>query len=246
MPQAKFSVGDDVKEIIERGLSELNLSVPKDAAEQLAEYGRLLIEQNKVMNLTAITEPGQVASLHFLDSAALLKIADFKGKRVIDVGTGAGFPGLALKLLEPSMKLTLLDSQEKKIDWLSSVGTALGARGVEYLHARAEEQGHFPGYRDAFDLVTARALADMRVLCELCLPFLKTGGFFIAMKSTDCAGELTLAADAIKTLGGNVVSANDYKIPGTGIRHRAVVIEKQIPTPKGYPRRWARIRKSPL
>lgn len=235
-----------MKDLIERGLAELNLDVPKTASDQLSQYGSLLLEQNKVMNLTAITEPDQVVPLHFLDSAALLKVTDFKGKRVIDVGSGAGFPGLALKVLEPSIDLTLLDSLGKRIDWLSAAGTALGARNVEYLHARAEEQGLVPGYRDAFDLATSRALADMRILCELCLPFVKVGGLFLAMKSIDCAEELKLASNAIKMLGGMVVSTYDYKIPGTNITHRAVVIAKKNATPKGYPRRWAKIQKSPL
>ncbi len=235
-----------MKDLIEQGLAELNLEVSNAAAEQLSQYGRLLLEQNKVMNLTAITEPDQVVALHFLDSAALLKVNDFKEKRVIDVGTGAGFPGLALKILEPTIKLTLLDSLGKRIDWLSEAGTALGTRNVEYLHARAEEQGLVKGYRDAFDLVTSRALADMRVLCELCLPYVKPGGLFIAMKSVECAEELKLASNAIKTLGGALAFTRDYRIPGTEITHRAVVIEKKNATPKGYPRRWAKIQKSPL
>ena len=237
-----------MKETIARGLEELGLSqaVPSSAPEQLAHYGQLLIEKNKVMNLTAITEPEKVAQLHMLDCAALLNCADFEGKTLIDVGTGAGFPGLALKILVPSLKITLLDSLNKRVDWLNQVIDTLGLTDITAIHARAEEQALVKGYRDSFDLVTARAVADLRLLSELCLPYAKVGGAFLSMKSVDSDAELEQAAHAIKLMGGRVRGSQDYTIPGTDVSHRLLTIEKVAPTLKGYPRRWAKIQKTPL
>lgn len=163
-----------MKEIIRAGLAELGLldQVPPEAPEQLAEYGRLMLEKNQVMNLTAITDPEQAARLHMLDSAALLLCADFQGgKTLIDVGTGAGLPGLPLKILVPSLQVTLLDSLGKRVDWLNQVCAQLGLEGIQAIHARAEEQALVKGYRDSFDFVTARAVAQLRLLGELCLPY---------------------------------------------------------------------------
>lgn len=235
-----------MKERINAGLTALGLTPPPGAAETLAEYGRLLLEQNQVMNLTAITQPEQVADLHMLDSAALLGAADFRGKTVIDVGTGAGFPGLPLRILEPSIRLTLLDSLGKRVSWLASVCAALGAEGVQCLHARAEEQALQPGFRDSFDFAVSRAVASLNLLCEICLPYVKVGGQFLAMKAVDSDEELSQAAGAIRLLGGRVLPPYDYTIPGTDVVHRVIPIEKIAPTPKGYPRRWAKIQKAPL
>lgn len=234
--------------IITAGLLAQGLTgrVPEEAPAQLAEYGRLLLEKNQVMNLTAIREPDQAARLHMLDCAALLNCADFQGKTLIDVGTGAGFPGLPLKILVPSLEVTLLDSLNKRVDWLNEVCGALGLTGVRAIHARAEEQAQVKGFRDSFDFATARAVADLRLLAELCLPYVKVGGRFLAMKSVDCGEELAGAARAIKVLGGRVRECIDYPIPGAGVTHRVVVIEKVAPTLKGYPRRWAKIQKDPL
>ena len=232
---------------IASGLTALGLTPPDGAAARLAEYGRLLLEQNQVMNLTAITEPDQVADLHFLDSAALLTLGeDLRGKRLIDVGTGAGFPGLPLRILEPSLQLTLLDSLGKRVRWLESVCEALSLDNVACLHTRAEEQALAEGFRDGFDLVTSRAVAALPLLCELCLPYVKVGGLFLAMKSVDSGEELNQAGRAIAKLGGRLLPPVDYEIPGCGVRHRVVRVEKLSPTPKGYPRRWAKIQKAPL
>ena len=236
-----------MEERIARGLAALGLTPPPDAAPKLAEYGRLLLEQNQVMNLTAITDPDQVVDLHFLDCAALLTIGeDFHGKTLIDVGTGAGFPGLPLKILEPSLSVTLLDSLGKRVNWLASVCEALSLDKVSCLHARAEEQALEAGFRDGFDLAVSRAVASLELLSELCLPYVKVGGKFLAMKSVDSGAETEGAARAIAKLGGRLLPRVDYTIPGTEIVHRVVVVEKVSPTPKGFPRRWAKMQKAPL
>lgn len=237
-----------MEQIISAGLEELGLTgrVPENAPAMLSRYGQLLLEKNRVMNLTAIREPEGVARLHMLDCAALLKYCDFRGKTLIDVGTGAGFPGLVLKILVPSLDVTLLDSLNKRLDWLSEVCGALGLTNVRTLHARAEEQALVKGFRDSFDFASARAVADLRVLCELCLPYVKVGGRFLAMKSTGSGQELAEADHAVKLLGGRVATPEDYAIPGAGVTHRLVVMEKLAPTLKGYPRRWSKIQKEPL
>ena len=240
-------------ETIASGLDALGLTqqVPAQAAKQLAEYGRLLLEKNQVMNLTAIRDPLGAAQLHMLDCAALLTCPglapqELAGKTLIDVGTGAGFPGLPLKILVPQLQVTLLDSLNKRVDWLNEVISTLGLTGVEAVHARAEEQALEKGWRDHFGLVTARAVADLRLLSELCLPYAKVGGLFLSMKSVDSAGEVEGAAHAIKLLGGWVRQQTDYTIPSTDVAHRLVVMEKVAPTLKGYPRRWAKMQKDPL
>lgn len=237
-----------MKEQITAGLTALGLNsqVPEQASVLLEQYGQMLIEKNQVMNLTAITDPDSVAKLHMLDCAALLTCADFSHKRLIDVGTGAGFPGLVLKILVPSLDITLLDSLNKRLDWLNEVSASLSLSNVNTLHARAEEQALQPGYRDSFDFVTSRAVASLELLGELCLPYLKVGGFFLAMKSVDCDDELSRATAGIAKLGGMLLPPIDYTIPGTDVTHRIVRVEKIAPTPKGYPRKWARIQKLPL
>lgn len=219
--------------------------VPADAPERLALYGRLLLEKNKVMNLTAIRQEEGVARLHMLDCAALLSAADFSGKTLIDVGSGAGFPGLALKILCPELEVTLLDSLGKRADWLSEVSAALDAP-VRVICARAEEAARLPELREAFGFAAARAVAELRLLCELCLPFVKAGGAFLAMKSADGGEELDGARRAIGQLGGNVERRNDYSVPGTDATHRIIVIRKLAPTPERFPRSWARIKAKPL
>ena len=234
--------------LIRTGLAQLGQAgrVPEDAPALLARYGALLLEKNRVMNLTAITQPQDVATLHMLDCAALLDCARFEGKTLIDVGTGAGFPGLPLKILTPSLEVTLLDSLSKRVDWLSQTIGALGLEGIRAVHGRAEEAGRDPAFRERFDFAAARAVADLRLLCELCLPFLKVGGRFLAMKGTDCGDEVDEALPAIQVLGGRLEGRIDRLIPHTGVTHRVILVEKISPTPEKYPRRWAKMQKAPL
>ena len=231
-----------MEQLLRDGLTKLSL--PTDGIPALTRYADLLVEKNKVMNLTAITEPADIAALHFLDSAALLTLADFRGKAVADVGTGAGFPGLPLRIVEPSIRLTLLDAQNKRIEFLKEVCEDLRLHDVECVHQRAEEFA--ADRRESFDLVTSRAVAALPLLCELCLPLVKVGGYFVAMKSVDAGAELDAAAHAIEVLGGAVERVADYDIPGTEVRHRAILIKKMRETGKKYPRPFAKIKKAPL
>ena len=227
---------------LRQGLAALEL--PTENVCSFLRYGELLREKNKVMNLTAITEPQDVATLHFLDCAAMAHLYDFKDKTVADVGTGAGFPGVPLKLVEPSIRHTLLDSLNKRIDFLKEVCADLGLQDVDCVHGRAEEFA--AGHRESFDVVTSRAVANLQMLVELCLPLVKEGGYFLSMKSVESEEEINSAKKAIATLGGKIEKCVDYTIPGTDVAHRLVFIKKVGPTPKKYPRAFAKIKKSPL
>ena len=228
--------------ILTEGLAQLGM--PADAAPRLADFAAAVLEKNKVMNLTAITEPGDFAALHLLDSAVLLNMADFRGKNVVDVGTGAGFPGMPLRMLEADFDLTLLDSLGKRIHFLQEVCDRMGLRRVEAVHARAEEFA--ADHREAYDLAVSRAVAALNVLCELALPLVKVGGQFLAMKSVDSDAEIDAARGAIGQLGGRIREIRDYTVPCTDVRHRVVVIDKVRPTPEQFPRPFARIKKNPL
>ena len=231
-----------MRDILKRGLSQLGLS--DDAIPQLETYASLLLEKNKVMNLTAITEPKDVATLHLLDSAYLLTLADFAGKSVVDVGTGAGFPGMPMGILCRDASLTLLDSLGKRIDFLRDAAAALKLENISCVHARAEEFA--AEHRENYDVAVSRAVAALPVLSELALPLVKTNGLFLAMKSVDSDGEIDAARGAIGQLGGRIERIDDYAVPCTDIRHRVVVIRKMRPTPAQFPRAFAKIKKSPL
>lgn len=231
-----------MRDLLTAGLTALDLDPA--AADKLARYAELLLEKNKVMNLTAITAPRDVATLHLLDCAALAAQLDLSGKRVIDVGTGAGFPGMVLAILTPDARFTLLDSLGKRVDFLREVCEQLGLKNVTCVHARAEEFA--AGHRERFDIATSRAVAQLNVLSELTLPLVKVGGLFAAMKSTSTDEEIAAARSAIAQLGGQLAGCTDYPVPETDVIHRIVRIEKVRPTPKQFPRAFARIKKAPL
>lgn len=231
-----------MEKILTDGLAALGLS--QTAAPQLLAFAARLLEKNQVMNLTAITEPEAVAKLHLLDCAALLAKFPLRGKAVVDVGTGAGFPGMVLRILEEDFDLTLLDSLGKRIAWLSETCREMGLGRVECVHARAEEFA--AQRRERYDVATSRAVADLPLLCELALPLVKVGGQFLAMKSVDSDEEIARARGAIGQLGGKVAEVYDYAIPESDVVHRVVVIEKVRPTPPQFPRPWAKIKKAPL
>lgn len=233
-----------MKDILNEGFLKLGISPDPAAYERLEAYFDFLEEKNKVMNLTAISGREDVARLHFLDCAAMLAAIDIKDKSLIDVGTGAGFPGLVLKIAEPSVRLTLLDSLQKRVDFLSETCERLGLEDVDCIHARAEEIPQ--ERRGAFDIATSRAVARLDLLCELCLPYLKTGGLFAAMKGPDCAQEIEEAQKAMQLLGAQLEGVHSYGIPGTDITHSVVLIRKTKPTHPMYPRKWAQIKKKSL
>lgn len=233
-----------MEEILNGGFAQLGIEPDESAARRYRTYYEYLEERNRVMNLTAISGEEDVARLHFLDCAALLSLYDFKGKKVIDVGTGAGFPGLPLKIAEPSIELTMLDSLNKRVDFLRETCEKLGFEDTHCIHARAEEAP--TELRGAYDVAVSRAVARLNTLCELCLPFLKVGGVFIAMKGPDCAQEAEEAQSAMRVLGAELRDISVYTVPGTDISHAAVIIDKIKPTHPMYPRKWAQIKKKPL
>ncbi len=231
-----------MRELLERGLSSLGLDAAK--ALQLQAFAEKMLAKNEVMNLTRIVEPTQVAQLHLLDSAALLSFADFKDKRVVDVGTGAGFPGVPLRILRDDFDLTLLDSLGKRIEWLREVCGEMDLPRLSCVHARAEEFAQ--ENRECFDIAVSRAVASLPVLCELTLPLVKVGGVFLAMKSVESEEEINAAKSAIAELGGKIRSVEDYTVPTSDVVHRVIIIEKIAPTKARYPRAFAKIKKTPL
>lgn len=233
-----------LEELLRSGLEELKVPYEEEAVIRLRKYYECLEETNKVMNLTAISGEENVTRLHFLDCAAILTKTDLTGKTVMDIGTGAGFPGLVLKILCPSAHMILIDSLDKRIGFLRELCGELGLQEIELIHARAEEAA--AEYREKADVATSRAVAGLNVLSELCLPYVKKDGLFIAMKGPDYDAELEAAKPAIRKLGGKTEQCDSYQIPGTDITHSLIRIRKIVSTPSGYPRRWAQIKKNPL
>ena len=227
---------------MEKGLPALGLD--SAAIPTLERFAQMLLQRNQVMNLTAITEPGDVAALHLLDSLELIPLAGLDSGAVVDVGTGAGFPGLPLAVMRPRLQVTLLDSLGKRVDFLREVCEALDLTNVECVHGRAEEFA--AQRREAYDWAVSRAVAALPVLCELCLPLVKVGGHFLAMKSSHTEAEVELAKRAIQILGGEIAWMRDYTIPTTEVTHRVICVEKVAETPVKYPRRFAQIKKAPL
>lgn len=230
-----------MKKTLQEGLSPIGLSLAEDVQNALCAFGNAVVEQNKVMNLTAITEPDQVAKLHLLDSLTVLSVADLTGKRVIDVGCGAGFPGVPLKIACPGMHLTLLDSLGKRMNWLQTILPTLGVE-AECVTARAEEA--VEARREQYDFATSRAVARLPILLELTAPYVKVGGAVLAMKGAAAREELAESQKAIKLLGLKLEKMEEFAIDGTS--HAVIVLRKIAPTPKQYPRRYAKIKQAPL
>lgn len=223
------------------GLPMLELSLPEDTCRSLCAFGEAVVKQNEVMNLTAITEPTQVAKLHLLDSLSLLKAVSLEGKTLIDVGCGAGFPGVPVKIGCPQIKLTLLDSLGKRVAWLERTLPELGVE-AECVTARAEEFA--AQRREQYDYATSRAVARLNVLLELTAPFVKVGGAVLAMKGAAAYEELEQAKTAISKLGLKLEKVVEFPVDGTA--HSVIVLRKVKSTPPQYPRAFAKIKKSPL
>ena len=230
---------------LKRLLEEQGIESTEEQLLQFDRYAELLVEWNERMNLTAITEPDEMMRKHFLDSAVLLSYVSLpKNAAVIDVGAGAGFPSVPCAILRPDLKLTLLDSLNKRITFLSALCSALGIP-AECVHARAEEGGRMPLLREQFDLATARAVAHLRELSEYCLPFVKVGGLFAALKGPDLEEELSEAKPAIRLLGGRIEQVEEYNLDKVGKR-TFVLIRKISQTSSKYPRMTAKIKKQKL
>ena len=228
-----------MKQTLLRQLETLEL--PTDAADTLCAFGQAVVKQNEVMNLTAITEPGAVAKLHLADSVTVLKCADLRGKTLIDVGCGAGFPGVPVKIACPEVKLTLLDSLGKRMTWLETVLPQLGVEAT-CVTARAEEA--VASRREQYDFATSRAVARLNILLELTAPFVKVGGAVLAMKGAAAEEELAEAKTAIAKLGLKLEEVREFPMDDT--THAVIVLRKVKPTPPKYPRRYAKIKQAPL
>lgn len=224
---------------------KLGISLTDEQTKLFEKLAELLVEQNKTMNLTAITDPDGIAVKHFADSISALSAYDFaENAKVLDVGTGAGFPSIPLLIARPDLEMTMIDSTAKKLKYVASTVETLGL-DAEVLHTRAEEAGQSKEYREKFDIVCSRAVAALNVLCEYCLPFVKVGGVFLAMKAAKAQEEIADAKNAIKTLGGKIVAEKSFSLSDGGER-TIVVIKKISQVPPKYPRVSAQIAKKPL
>ncbi|MBR7090177.1 MAG: 16S rRNA (guanine(527)-N(7))-methyltransferase RsmG [Lachnospiraceae bacterium] len=228
-------------------LSQYGISVSDDQVKQLDTYYEMMTETNKSLNLTAITEFDEVIVKHYIDSVTIVRDIDMSGKKsVIDVGTGAGFPGMVLKIIFPELNITLFDSLQKRLNFLEEVIYALGLKDISTYHGRAEEAGHISSMREQYDICVSRAVANLPVLCELCLPFVKTGGTFIAYKSDKGSSEVEASAHALSVLNSSVVKEDEFSLPDSDMVRDLVIISKEGPCPKAYPRKPGTPSKKPL
>lgn len=234
-------------EKFQAALEQLNINLSESQMNQFMTYYEMLIETNKVMNLTAITEFDEVIEKHFIDSLSLIKAVDLSGHiKIMDVGTGAGFPGIPLKIAFPELEIVLLDSLNKRINFLNQVIEKLGLKNISTIHGRAEDFGRNPEYRETLDLCVSRAVANLSTLAEYCMPFVKVGGSFISYKSGKVQEELENSKRAADLLGGRLKVCLNYNLADTEIERSLVVIEKVKATKKAYPRKAGKPSKEPL
>ena len=233
---------DMMLKTLKEGLPQLGLDLSDEICNQLCDFGRAMVKQNEVMNLTGITEDAPVAKLHLLDSLTVLSCAELEGKSIIDVGCGAGFPGVPVAIASPNAKVTLLDSLAKRMNWLEVAVPALGVKNAEFITARAEEA--VTTRRESYDYATSRAVARLNILLELTAPYVKVGGAVLAMKGAAAKEELDEAKSAISKLGLKLESVREFPVDGTS--HAVIVLRKVSPTPAKYPRRFAKIKQNPL
>ncbi|SKC08995.1 16S rRNA m(7)G-527 methyltransferase [Lachnospiraceae bacterium] len=227
-------------------LDALKISYTDQQLEQLYRYYEMLVEKNKVMNLTAITDFDEVMIKHFADSLALLAYTPLREKKILDLGTGAGFPGVPLKIFCPDSEFILVDSINKKLNFIADVCEELGLNGISVCHSRAEDLAHSPEFREQFDFVVSRAVANLATLSELTLGFIKKGGYFVSYKSVAAEEELEQAKNAIKIMGGKVQKVEGLVLPGSDLDRALIFIKKGVNTPKQYPRKAGMPSKNPL
>lgn len=229
------------------GCGTLGITLTEEQIQKFLEYYEMLVEWNSFMNLTAITEFDEVVTKHFVDSVSLIKALDLSDKlTVIDVGTGAGFPGIPLKIVFPDLKITLLDSLNKRVKFLNEVIEKLELKEIEAIHGRAEDAAKSQDLREKFDLCVSRAVANLSTLSEYCLPFVKVGGRFISYKSEKIAEEMKAAEKAVSILGGKYAEQVEFTLPDSDIYRNLFVIEKKKETPKKYPRKAGLPAKEPI
>lgn len=235
------------RQLLKDSLSKMNIHIGEEQIQQFFDYKDLLLAWNEKINLTAITDEAQIMIKHFADSASLLSAIEVEeGASIIDVGTGAGFPGLPVKIVRPDLNVTLLDSLNKRIGFLNEVCAQLNLENVYNIHARAEDGGQDPSLRENFDYCFSRAVANLAVLSEYCLPFVKVGGKFVSLKGPDVAQEVKEGEKAIQNLGGKVNEIIKIEIPNSDIIHSLIVIQKVAKTPKIYPRKAGTAAKKPI
>ena len=230
----------------EEGLKSLDIEMSDNQKKQFIQYYELLIEWNKVMNLTAITDLEDVIKKHFIDSLTIVKSICPKNKTIIDVGTGAGFPGIPIKIAFPETKIVLLDSLNKRINFLNEVIHQLNLKEIRTIHGRAEDYGKNPKYRGQFDLCVSRAVANLSSLSEYCIPFVKQDGCFISYKSGKASDEMNSAKNAIKLLGGRIENVLKFNLPDSTVDRTLITIKKIVATPKKYPRTAGKPSREPL
>ncbi len=230
--------------IFEKGIRDLTLNIDNEKIEKFKIFSSLLIEWNKKMNLTAVTDPAEISVKHFLDSIAPLSVIEIKkDSKIIDVGTGAGFPGIPLKIVREDLDFTFMDSLNKRINFLKEVSDKVGFDKVEFIHSRAEDAGKNKNYREKYDYAVSRAVANLKVLCEYCIPFVKVGGYFIAFKQFEVNDEIEDARAMIGTLGGKIENIKEITIPQSDIKRKIIIIEKVKDTPIQFPRQPNKIKK---
>lgn len=235
------------RKVLSDGLKELGIDTSEEIVKKLIAFKEIMLDWNEKINLTAITEEKGVFIKHFLDSATCLSTGYIKeNMKVIDVGSGAGFPGIPVHIMKDGLKMTLLDSLNKRVTYLNEAVRVLDLKDITTVHARAEEAGNNKSHRECYDIVLSRAVASMSVLCEYCMPFAKVGGYFLCQKGPDISSELEEAGLAIRTLGGIVREVKEYQLPFSDIKHNIIIIEKIKATPTKYPRKPGKPAANPI